>query len=65
MTFQALEVMNSTAGYDKSVIDMSDYAEAERWAQAHDSSTGVGEESYDPDGDRAASQLFGVKSDSA
>lgn len=63
MTYQALQAMNSTNGFENSVVSMSDLDEAERWAQAHDGLIGVGEDTYDPDGTRAATKLFGYGSD--
>lgn len=59
MAFQALQVMNSTAGYEPTVASMSDLDEAQRWAEAHDAQLGVGEDIYDPDGARAYAKLFG------
>jgi len=41
---------------------MSDLDEAQRWAQAHESSIGIGEEAFDPDGE-AALRLFGPSFD--
>jgi hypothetical protein len=65
MTFQNLEAMNSTLGYNgQMVVNMSDMDEALRYAEAHEQAFGVGEDLYDPDGARANAKLFGPRSDS-
>lgn len=63
MEFQALETMNSATGFNQTVYGMSDVEEALRYQEAHGLTLGIGEESYDPDGARAAEQLFGAGSD--
>jgi hypothetical protein len=63
MEFQALEAMNSTPGFNQTAYGMSDFDEAMRYQDAHGLTVGLGEESYDPDGVRAAQQLFGAGSD--
>lgn len=65
MTYQALETMNSTPGFNQPVGGMSDWQEAERYATQFGGLNEVGEDTYDPDGDRATAKLFGIGSDPA
>jgi len=57
MTYQVLT--QSMISENSEAPSMSDYAEAQRWAEAHQALVGLGEEAYDPDG-QAALRLFGA-----
>jgi hypothetical protein len=51
---------SSVSGLNSEVVDMSDWGEAQRWAETHGENPGLGDAIYDSD-DAEALRAFGTR----